>query len=199
MESTLVKVSGCDKYINIRTVTRRSSHSMAIGRWDLLHLQSRQELIVRDGDSFAVLWKMAETDVLRITFSWLAACGDRLRGEKQRIELPYQVVMAYVKAEPGGQELRFLSSMENDSPPRLVFRGKRLREVAGNKLARRKLSRFLREHFRWPGATEIVLYDDLVPYSFFFQEMCGESKGICGGVILHGQDDMRTAMYAIHT
>ena len=199
MEPTLVKVSGDTEYINFRTITRQRSRIMAISRRDLLHLQSGQETIVRDCGSFAVLRKSKDGGTLTITFSWFSTSGDQLRGTRQIVEVPYEKVMAYVKAEPSGQALRFLSRDRDARYPRLIVRGKRLHEVAGNKLVRRKLSKFLREHFRWPYATEIMLYDDLLPYSFYFEERVGEHRGICGGVILHGQDNMKTATYSIHT
>lgn len=200
MEPTLVKVSGYSKYINIRTITHtRPSSCFAISRRDMLHLQSRRELIVQDGSSFAVLRKSKDGGTLTIAFSWLSASGNQLRGTQQTVELPCNTLMAYVKAEPSDQVLRFLSIEGSARYPRLVFRGNRLHEVATNKLVRRKFSKFLRCHFRWPCATEIMLYDDFVPYSFYFKEMCGDAEGICGGVILHGQEDMRTANYFIHT
>lgn len=200
MEPTLVKVSGYSKYVNIRTITHtRSSSCFAISRRDMLHLQSRRELIVQDGSSFAVLRNNFETGTLKITFSWLSTSGDQLCGTRQTVELPYETLMAYVKAEPSDQVLRFLSMERSARYPRLVFRGNRLHEVVTNKLVRRKFSKFLRDHFRWPCATEIQFYDDFVPYSFYFKEMCGQAEGICGGVILHGQEDMKKAQYSIHT
>ena len=36
-------------------------------------------------------------------------------------------------------------------------------------------------------------------YSFFFREFRGEKSCLCGGLILHGQEDMSKAYYGIHT
>lgn len=38
-----------------------------------------------------------------------------------------------------------------------------------------------------------------MPYSFFFREFRGGRAGICGGLILHNQDDIFKAYYNIHT
>ena len=45
----------------------------------------------------------------------------------------------------------------------------------------------------------IVVYDDFVPYSFFFQEECVNGNGICGGIILYGREDLKKACYGMHT
>ena len=74
-----------------------------------------------------------------------------------------------------------------------------LRDVVANVTVRRKLARFLSRNFRYRNVTEIRMFNDFVPYSFFFREMIGEQSGICGGVILHGQNDLKTAKYSIHT
>lgn len=34
---------------------------------------------------------------------------------------------------------------------------------------------------------------------FFFWEECENDRGICGGIMLHGQEDLRKAYYEIHT
>ena len=66
-------------------------------------------------------------------------------------------------------------------------------------LVRKKLARFLRDHFQWTDADEIGFYRDFVPYSFLFREVCRGKPGIVGGVILHMQDDMKKAYYGLHT
>ncbi len=53
---------------------------------------------------------------------------------------------------------------------------------------------FLDCHFRWPDAVRIQIVDDsCVLYSFFFQEERLNGNGICGGIILHGQEDLKKA------
>ena len=48
-------------------------------------------------------------------------------------------------------------------------------------------------------ADEIHLFNDFVPYSFFFREYRNGQPVVCGGLILHGQEDMSKAYYGIHT
>ena len=45
----------------------------------------------------------------------------------------------------------------------------------------------------------LIATNDFVPYSFFFREYQGGRVCLCGGLILHGQDDMSKAYYGIHT
>lgn len=46
---------------------------------------------------------------------------------------------------------------------------------------------------------KIVIYDDGQPYSFFFEEYTPYGRGICGGIILHGAEDLAKAQYSVHT
>ena len=91
-------------------------------------------------------------------------------------------------------------SLDKMKYPKLTFHSRNnLRAVLSQQVIRRKLLRFLRDHFRWPGVDEVRFYDDLLPYSFFFQEYCNGRQGICGGVILHNQQDWSRAYYSLHT
>jgi hypothetical protein len=82
-----------------------------------------------------------------------------------------------------------------------VFDGNQanLRAAIGNAQVRHKLGKALMTNFDWPDADEIHLYNDFTPYSFFFREFRGEKSCLCGGLILHGQEDMSKAYYGIHT
>ncbi|MCH5174248.1 MAG: hypothetical protein J1D85_08610, partial [Bacteroidales bacterium] len=65
---------------------------------------------------------------------------------------------------------------------------------------RHKLGKALATNFNWPGADEVRLANDFVPYSFFFQEFRNGRPCLCGGLILHSQEeDMGKAYYGIHT
>ena len=75
--------------------------------------------------------------------------------------------------------------------PRYEFHSrKNLHEVARRPVLRRKLGRVLGRHFQWRGTEKIVIYDDGLPYSFFFEEYTPYGRGICGGIILHGAEDL---------
>lgn len=44
-----------------------------------------------------------------------------------------------------------------------------------------------------------VYVDDYLPYSFFFEGYMVQGAKTCGGVILHGEENIQTAKYGIHT
>ena len=59
--------------------------------------------------------------------------------------------------------------------------------------------KFLDQHFNWYNYERIVLTDDYLPYSFFFEGYMVQGAKTCGGVILHGEENIQTAKYGIHT
>lgn len=202
MNRTLVKVMVADKFLSFRTITKdeKSSHSFMIprGTIDDLYEITTAVLCEYDSGSFARIWRDPLRETVHIRFYWLHSNGFRLTGREQTIIIPFRELMAFNKGY-AGDEWSFLS-MEQPQRPKMVFcETNNLHAAVNNPIVRRKLSRFLRDNFRWPGSDEIRLYDDLMPHSFFFREVQGGRIGICGGVLLHGQDNMKKAQYALHT
>lgn len=68
---------------------------------------------------------------------------------------------------------------------------KNLHAALKNGTIQSKLVRFLRDQFRWGQSEKIEIYDDYVPYSFFFREIRNGKAGISGGLILHGHQYMK--------
>ena len=86
------------------------------------------------------------------------------------------------------------------SAGKLEFCGKEnLHAALENKTVRRKLVKFLRDNFWWKNASKICFYDDFLPYSFTFREFRNGKPEMCGGLILHGQENLDRAYYSIHT
>ena len=85
--------------------------------------------------------------------------------------------------------------------PAIEFSNSRnLQKVVQRKGMRRKLGKFLDRNFQWPNAMKILVTDDCrVPYNFFFREQHISGTGICEGIILHGQEDLKKAYYGLHT
>ena len=83
----------------------------------------------------------------------------------------------------------------------MVFDGNKanLRAAISNPHVRHKLGKALAANFNWPSADEVRLYNDFVPYSFFFREFRDGQARMCGGLILHNHDDPRRMTYSIHT
>ena len=199
---TLVIITQTEKYLSFRTVTRdrKSPHSFMIPKASIDYLFDlpRTVLCEHDCGSFAQMWRDPLKETVHIRFYWLNSDGFRLTGWEQTIIVPFDDLMSF---RNGDMEERWaLLSLEEFQRPKLVFRGtQNLHAAVNNPTVRRKLTRFLRDNFRWFGTDEILFYDDIEPYSFFFREMQNGRAGICGGVILHGRENMEKAQYSIHT
>ena len=201
---TMVKVSAAGQSLFFRTVTRnkKSPHSFAVLRSDLRRMVQEGSVTISDAGSFAVLRYERELRRVVIRFVWLNQCGCALTGREETVQLSFDALMKFAlesEKNPEVTEWRALS-MEDAERPRLVFCEQRnLRAALAQKTVQRKLIRFLRDNFRWKQTDRICFYDDPLPYSFFFREFRLGRPGICGGVILHGQDHMEKAQYALHT
>ena len=126
-----------------------------------------------------------------------------MEGVEQTIHLRWSAFRAFLETcrQPDGLKDFKAISLDVSRRPRLVFDGNQanLRAAIGNAQVRHKLGKALMTNFDWPDADEIHLYNDFTPYSFFFREFRGEKSCLCGGLILHGQEDMSKAYYGIHT
>jgi len=193
-----------EDYIGLRTVSRsrKSPHRFYISRDTLEELEHKPEVIVRDIRSFAVLRRDTHTGTIEIEATWLSGDEDHLSGYQDIILLPYQKIKGCLCASQQGEPvvLKMLSMDIHREQPRFVFKSRRnLHAVLKNASIRRKLIRFLRDQFRWPCSDEIEFYDDFMPYSFIFKEIRENKPVMTGGLILHGQEDLKDAYYSIHT
>ena len=202
-DRTMVKLTASGEFIIFRTVSmERKSPQFYVWRRKLLALSEARPLIDCDG-SFVKFTAEPDTDSLHITFYWIDNLGnDKFSGRKETVVIPLEESMRFVSecaGENGPTRWRCLSKKKS-CDPHLVFHSRRnLKQAVTDKTTRRKLVRVLRDHFNWVSATEISFTDDFVPRSFFFTEYIGEKRGIVGGVILHGQENMATAKYEVHT
>ncbi len=202
-DRTMVKLTASGDYIVFRTVSmKRKSPHFYVRRSKLLALSEARYLIDCDG-SFAKFTAEPDTDSLHITFHWIDNLGnDKFSGRRETVIIPLEESMRFVSqsAEENGPRQWYCLSQKQSNSPHLIFHSRRnLKEAVADKTTRHKLVRFLRDHFNWYRATEIVFTDDFVPRSFFFTEYIGKMRGTVGGVILHGQENMATAEYEIHT
>lgn len=201
----LVKMSANSDSIAFRTVTkgRKSPHWFYILRSEMERLWESGGILTNDIHSFAKLRYEREREIVSIRFAWLSSCdGDALAGWEQTVRLPYGPLAEFIRCSltgAGPKQWKVLS-FEDRKRPKLEFgEADNLRAALSNKIVRRRLVRCLRDHFDWPGADRICFYNDFLPYSFSFREFHNGSPGLCGGLILHGQEDMCEAHYSLHT
>lgn len=201
---TMIKVSATEQCLFFRTISRnsKSPHSFAVLRSDLRRMVQEGVATVGDAGSFAVLRHDRELRRVSIRFAWLSQCGGKLAGREEIVQISFDALMKFAlqsEKDPNVTEWKALS-MEDEERPRLVFcEQKNLRAAIAHKTVRRRLLRFLRDNFKWRMSDQICFYDDPLPYSFYFREFRLGRPGICGGVILHGQEHMETAYYSLHT
>lgn len=200
----LVKISATKNCIGFRTVTptEKSPHRFYVLRDSILALEAKSRVIEQDCASFAVLRRDKAGGTLSIRFVWLSGSGCQITGREETVTLPYDKLLEFMDdsaTENGPKEWNTLS-VEASRTPRLIFCGQEnLHDALRRKAVRRKLVRFLRDHFQWGSSDEIRFYNDFVSYSFFFREFRDGQPGMCGGLILHGQENMARAQYSIHT
>nr|WP_325204306.1 hypothetical protein [uncultured Oscillibacter sp.] len=201
----LVKASATKCGINFRVINPAEKYhrNFSILREDFENLETRGAAAAHDGGSFALMRRILSEGVVFIRFVWLSSHDDgRVTGWKETVKLPFESLRCFVRDSAGenGPSKWSALSMESRAAPKFVFCGEEnLHSVLGNQLVRRKLVKFLRSNFRWQGTDEIRFYNDFVPYSFFFREFRDGQPGMCGGLILHGQENMAKAQYSIHT
>ena len=193
--------------IDIRTISpqMKSPQYFYICYDEFDRLRENGHIISSDIRSFAEIRLDEKHDRITFDFTWLTGHGsDRVEGTEQRVELRWSKFRNFLDAcrQPNGPKTFKAASLgPRRSRPKLVFDGNRenLKAAIGNKTIRHKLGKALAAHFNWPDADEIYLFNDFVPYSFFFREFRDGRPCICGGLILHGQENMAKAYYGLHT
>ena len=203
----MIKLSASEDCITLRTFTKEyhSPQGFILTQKEMMELEEKGHLTVSDIRSFAelVLRKSIEQEeILEIVFTWLSdAGGGKVSGMTETVRLPYEKFKELVEeSRENGTQKRMLS-IEERGRVKVTFQSRRnLRAVAETKALRKKLGKFMGNHFlRWKGSRQITVYDDFEPYSFFFQEQTPYGAGMCGGVILHGRENLEKAYYGIHT
>ena len=204
---TMIKLSASEDCVTLRTFSKdyHSPQGFILTEKELLELEEKRYMTVSDIRSFAKLAlrkNMEQEDVLEITFTWLSdAGGGKVSGRTETVKLFYERFQTLVEeSRESGIQVRVLA-LEEHRGPKIEFQSRRnLKAVAEKKALRKKLGKFLGNHFlRWQSGRQITIYDDFEPYSFSFREQTPYGGGMCGGVILHGRENLAKAHYEIHT
>lgn len=193
--------------IQFRTVSVRmkSPQRFYITYGELDRLQRDGHIITNYIHSFVRLWLDERRDRITFDFTWLSGRSfDRVEGFEQTVRIRWSAFRAFLEncRQPDGpRDFKAISLDVSKHRPHLVFEGNKanLKAAIGNPQVRHKLGKALMTNFQWPDADEVRLYNDFSRYSFFFREFRGGQACMCGGLILHGQEDMARAYYGIHT
>lgn len=208
----LVKFSACENYIGIRTITRqrKSPQSFDIPRPSFTDLESARNIFLQDGNSFADMRLIDCGATVQIDFTWLSRYSDgTVKGYVQTVYLDYDAlydrIWESMEGGSGPKRWSMLSEDRTKTQARLDFNTpgaqRVIREILAVPVLRHKLTRAVRDNFRWPNRGDITVrfYSDFDRYSFTFQEYRGPDLGICGGLILHHHDGLAKAQYSVHT
>lgn len=206
---TMLKLSASGECVSMRTVSRgfRSPHRFVVLEAELQELEVKRHIISSDIRSFAEMHLVkagaeGDEDIVTVRFVWLGDTAERkLSGTEETLRFPWDGFRKKVAGSRSmdGAAVKLLA-MKGASLPKVEFHSREhLKEVAEMPALRKKLGKFLASHLAWEESVRIMVYDDFVPYSFFFQEERPGGTGLCGGIILHGQEDMKKAYYELHT
>ena len=207
-DCTMVKGSAGQDCISLRTVSRRhkSPHNFYVTYNELLDLDGKPSIVTRDINSYAEFRKCPD-GTLEIRFTWLTGDGGNLKGYTETVTVDSDGLMDFVRrGRATGSGSWAALSVERDRMPRMDFTSdgarRTLRTVLGTPCLRRKLSKALRDNFHWPKAERIRFCGDWDKYNFGFTEYLAglpDAAGISGGLILHRENGLANAKYAIHT
>ena len=193
--------------IAIRTVCARmkTTQRFLICYEEFDRLRDEGRIISSDIHSFVEIRLDERHDRASFEFTWLTGLvNDRVEGIRQTVDIRWSRFREFLDAcrQPDGpKDFKAISLEPRRDRPRLVFSGSKanLRAVVADRRIRHKLGKALMAHFNWPDADEIRIFNDFVPRSFFFREYRDGNPVMCGGLILHGQEDMSKAYYGLHT
>lgn len=203
----MLRACASENAVSIQTFSARmkSPQWFYISYEELDRLQRDGSIIIKDILSFAQLRLDELRDQIEFRFTWLTGCGcDHVEGVEQTVTLCWSKFLVFIQnchLTDSPKTYRTISLDTKKSRPKIVFGGNRenLRAAIANPHIRHKLSKALMDNFNWPDTDEIRIYNDSVPYSFFFQAIRGGQIDICGGLILHNQNDPSHMAYSIHT
>ena len=195
---TLVYYETSEDTVSIRTyspVHKKSSRFILLRR-ELSNAFSHR-VLCRDLGNFAELRPLkgyGGRDLLQIDFTWIDHVNMHGVGTArlERIRIPYRLLDPI---DARGKTLSIEPAM-----PRVEFHSREnLKAAVENPYVRRKLSHCIRNAFQWPDTSTVKIYDDFVPYSFYFETVYeGGHHGIHGGLIYHKNED-GTGFYSLHT
>lgn len=205
-ERIMVTLSVDGGYLKLHTCSRQygRSRTFYIPESKFGGPTQERRFIAADGQDFVRvrIEALAPDEKVTLDFAWLSCFGqDGLCGRSEWAELnceTFYKAIGQSRAQEGKPQ-RLLSPRPAPAP-RIRFESRQnLRKTVQNKTLRKKLGRFLATHFQWKDCRAIRIFDDFVPYSFCFEERTAQGSGLCGGIILHGQENLSTAHYEMHT
>jgi hypothetical protein len=144
---------------------------------------------------------IVNSEINYFKLTWLNSDCHEVKGFQESFSICTNDLWAFIQ-DDGTKAKNFLPVKEQ--PALIIFEhSKNLAAVAANKLIRRKLVKFLRDHLNYTDLSPrtIYIYDDSIAYSFYLKVYQDGNYCYNGGIILHGQNDpnKKNWNYSIHT
>lgn len=200
---TMISIKAYENSVYLKTYSRdfRCSKNFCLLKKDVQKLISEEAIIVKDVCSFAELhcWKdVNHNRNVNIRFLWLENIRNgKYEGYDETICLPQEILY---KALLESEYEHKLLSRTQAIPSKIEFHSRQnLKDIISQPIIRHKFVKFLEKNLNWKNYERFDLYDDFLPYSFMFDGYTSYGAGLSGGIILHGQDNLNTAYYSIHT
>ncbi len=161
-------------------------------------LDTKDAFIAHDYKSFLEVSVMGCR--VKFQFTWLKSYGNILKGEEQTILLPIETVLLILQSDQQCHTVLSCQDYQKKNPIQFSS-SKNLSAVAHNHIVRKKFQRFFPKFCDTWGHDfdSVKVLDDFLPFSFFFRCYRNGQQSICGGIILHGQEDLKKSYYEIHT
>lgn len=199
---TMVKIREFNNQYVLRTVSKdnRSPHNFYIKKSELERMIKAGRGITSHLYSYAELWydktDQDTADRIRITFCRIEMLEDEtFTGRRETVVIPSDS-FNFSSCKEG--KVKKVLTIPDKFPVIEVNSQHNLHRVAENKWLRKKLGRFLTKCFKWKDCERIVLYDYSTPYDFFFESQSKRGEGFCGGIVLFGEYNMKTAYYVLY-
>ncbi len=151
---TMIKLSASEDCITLRTLSKdcHSPQGFVLTEKELLELEEKRYMTVSDIRSFAKVSlrkSFEQAEILEIEFTWLSdAGGGKVSGRTETVRLSYEKFKSSImQSREDGMQIKMLS-LEEDGRPKIEFQSRRnLKAVAETKALRKKLGKFLADHF----------------------------------------------------
>lgn len=153
-------------------------------------------LVSRDIYSFLEAG-VTKSNTLLLSFTWLDSNGHTLKGFLEQLEINFNDFVKWFESD--SESYRALEILNSKTSKIKFINTENLIKALGNSLIKNKLLKILMR-FQNNWGNEVRIYNDYIPYSFYFEEYVNGKRGICGGIIYHvGNGKIEDGYYSIHT
>ena len=180
--NVLIRLTADECYVAVSTYCRKHGRRgrFLVSRDRMARLLDGSIATLYDADCGNRLQAHISDGVVCLTFDWLSEYSDgTLRGFRQRVEIPVRTLTDLLRTSRPARVLYSPTDAHARVDASHVVGA--IRRVRQDRLARRALSKALRDCFRWRGETVTLYRDGALDFNFTTASGCPA----VGGLILH--------------